>query len=268
MDELHDLRVQEERLHRFQIFKSELLAKLQHTYVEFVTFLLKLLDTQSHNQQKFHYWTNLSHFHCDPEIIEAEAGDDLPDHFVSLLDTLFRELKQVVLSVSKDDTQTIRHQIGQSRVYQSFMRHNRDPAISQMLLKGELTHGDLRVLQRLLKQTSDPKAKEFYDQWLVPNLKTKPKNKTWSSLQQACIQLVKGTFERLQSVTTRGELERIGWLLTRQWNFLFVELDTALQSQIVAATTSLDAHQDNKGDNGKNQKDAKRQDHDTVRVVR
>lgn len=239
-DELTELRKQEKQLHEFQRFKHSILQELQHTYTEFLSHLLKFIDIKhTYHQQKFVYWTNLRHFRCDAETIAAQVGDDIVIEVVEKMDRLFGAIQQLIQSLSVDGIAELQNQLHQSIVFQMFVRSRSQ--FRSILAKREIAYVDLLMLQKALQtdmkrdKIIDPIVKSFYDDWLVPHLKretnvdvvTNGLNQTHQRLHQSMQKLF---VELENTITNVPQLERVHWLLTRQWNFLFVEIDQRLKT--------------------------------------
>lgn len=256
-DELTELRKQEKQLHEFQRFKHSILQELQHTYTEFLSHLLKFIDiNHTYHQQKFVYWTNLRHFRCDAKTIAAEVGDDIAIEVVEKMDRLFGAIQRIVQSLTPDSIKELQNQLHQSIVYQMFVRSRSQ--FRSVLSKSKIAYVDLLLLQKALQtdmkrdKTIDPIVKSFYDDWLVPHLSeatnkavkrdnvTNGLNQTHQRLHQSMQKLF---VELENTITNVPQLERVHWLLTRQWNFLFVEIDQRLNTSTtntnIQSTTTL-----------------------------
>ncbi len=292
LDELNNLYKQEANVARFELFKQSILKQLLHTYIEFLTYLLRLLDVrQSYHQQKFVYWTNLKHFACDSDMIHANLGCDIPREQEESLDKLFSEIQQLIQSIPVEDIKSIQSQLDRSILYQMFIRSN--SAYRSILTRSSCTtYGNLLLLQKQLasdmrrEKTVDPIQKRFYDEWLIPQIRehaggaekprvTKGGGGEWDQISSALRQLAKKVFQVFSTdkeLRNADQLERITWLITRQWNFLFVECELRLKndsaqawsptsdirlrrnengSTAVAATRD-DRQEDDKNNNGKN----------------
>ncbi len=252
-----ELNKQEEKARRFQTFKLDILNQLLQTYIEFLTYLLKFLDVRhGYDQQKFVYWTNLKHFTCDTD---ANTGCDIPDELEAKLDDLFGKIQNVIQSVPNEDVTKIQGQLDKSILYQMFIRSNCE--YRSILSRSPIRYGDLLSVQKRLQmdmrreKTMDPIIKRFHDEWLQPQLKLQlnglkieDNDTTWDTTSEELHKQLKKTFQSLNTVTNADELERITWLVTRQWNYLFVECDRRLSTP---TTTSNDTHQNNENNHGR-----------------
>lgn len=237
LTELTDLKRQEDKLQQFIKFKQSVLQQLQQTYIEFLTYLLKFLDvSHNHNQQKFVYWTNLKHFTYE---LDLNTGCDIPKKLETKLDQLFGAIQQTIQSISLDDIKTIQSQLDKSILYQMFIRSNCE--YRTILCRSPIRYADLLMIQKRLlvdmrrEKTVDPIVKRFHDEWLVPQLHEQVMKKTpsqsdtkWAEISVKLHKLLKRVFQTLDEVKTADELERVVWLITRQWNYLFLECDRRL----------------------------------------
>lgn len=241
--ELKQLHKDEQRTKQFEQFKRTVLDQLLSTYMEFLSYLMRLLDaTRSWNQQKFIYWTNLKHFACDSERLDAKVGSDISQEYENYLDKLFGEIQEVIQAISTEEIQQIQHHLNDSILYQMFVRSRKtkDDLIQSILLRSPLRRIDLLLLQKHIlldmrrEKSIDPILKRFYDEWLVPHLKNDQQtaiedDSSNHQLLLALQRLLKRVFQSLLKIQNVHELERVVWLVTRQWNFLFIECDQKLQ---------------------------------------
>lgn len=262
LQDLTELRQQEQKVKRFETFKHEILHQLLQNYIEFITHLLKFLDARhGFDQQKFVYWTNLKQFTHD---VDANTGCDIPPKIERKLDQLFGAIQHVIQSLSRETVQIIQGQLDKSILYQMFIRSN--CAYRSILTRSPIRYGDLLSVQRRLlvdmrrEKIMDPIIKRFHDEWLVPQLKLqvgggggngeKKDNKDWDETSNELHRLLKKTFRSFEIVTTADELERIAWLIICQWNYLFIECDRRLQALGASTATRDNTHEDDKKNNG------------------
>lgn len=266
MKDLTELRQQEQKVKRFEKFKHEILHQLLQNYIEFITHLLKFLDARhGFDQQKFVYWTNLKRFTYN---VDANTGCDIPKEVERKLDKLFGAIQHVIQSVSVEDIHQIQSQLDKSILYQMFIRSN--CAYRSILTRSPIRYGDLLSVQKRLQmdmrreKAMDPIIKKFHDEWLVPQLRLqreppfrlqslhggggdkdndKKNNNDWDHTSNELHRLLKKTFISFKIVTTADELERIAWLITCQWNYLFIECDRRLQSHINESIDTCDKTQ-------------------------
>jgi hypothetical protein len=199
--------------------------------MEFVFYLNRLLDTTNvYHQQKHSYWMNLEQFACPPG---EKVGDDVPPTVLRKLDHLFGKLQQEIRRV---EIAALHQDLVESELYERFIRHA-SAGLRHELSKSKLTRLDLLSVQKRLDAMPvlDATHKQFYDLWILPRLAPQPAVVSSGRAHRTAFthhrQRLRKTFGFIRSrITSVGTLARVQWLISRQWNFLIVELSQRLES--------------------------------------